>query len=91
MRDKNLDAELIFGIRPEDMHLGSESDYHWESKVFVTEKLGSSTFIYLEGDKEPIVMEVTGNTTIKVGDLVKIKLDLEKTHLFNSKNLSILE
>jgi len=91
MQDKNLDAELIFGIRPEDMHLGSKSDYHWESKVFVTEKLGSSTFIYLEGDKEPIVMEVTGNTTIKVGDLVKIKLDLEKTHLFNSKNLSILE
>jgi len=91
MQDKNLDAELIFGIRPEDMHLGSNNDYHWESKVFVTEKLGSSTFIYLEGDKEPIVMEVTGDTTIKVGDLVKIKLDLEKTHLFNSQNLSILE
>ena len=91
MQDKNLDAELIFGIRPEDMHLGSDNDYHWESKVFVTEKLGSSTFIYLEGDKEPIVMEVTGDTTIKVGDLVKIKLDLEKTHLFNSQNLSILE
>ena len=91
MQDKNLDAELIFGIRPEDMHLGSNNDYHWESKVFVTEKLGSSTFIYLEGDKEPIVMEVTGDTTIKVGDSVKIKLDLEKTHLFNSQNLSILE
>ena len=91
MQDKNLDAELIFGIRPEDMHLGSDNDYHWESKVFVTEKLGSSTFIYLEGDNEPIVMEVTGDTTIKVGDLVKIKLDLEKTHLFNSQNLSILE
>ena len=91
MQDKNLDAELIFGIRPEDMHLGSDNDYHWESKVFVTEKLGSSTFIYLEGDKEPIVMEVTGDTTIKLGDLVKIKLDLEKTHLFNSQNLSILE
>ena len=91
MQDKNLDADLIFGIRPEDMHLGSNNDYHWESKVFVTEKLGSSTFIYLEGDKEPIVMEVTGDTTIKVGDLVKIKLDLEKTHLFNSQNLSILE
>ena len=91
MQDKNLDAELVFGIRPEDMHLGSDNDYHWESKVFVTEKLGSSTFIYLEGDNEPIVMEVTGDTTIKVGDLVKIKLDLEKTHLFNSQNLSILE
>ena len=91
MQDKNLDADLIFGIRPEDMHLGSNNDYHWESKVFVTEKLGSSTFIYLEGDKEPIVMEVTGDTTIKVGDLVKIKLDLEKTHLFNSQNLSILD
>ena len=40
------------------MHLGSDNDYHWQSKVFVTEKLGSSTFIYLEGEKEPIVMEV---------------------------------
>ena len=91
LKDKNLDTEIIFGIRPEDMHLGSDNDYHWESKVFVTEKLGSSTFIYLEGEKEPIVMEVAGDTTIKVGDTVKVKLDLEKTHLFNSQNLSILE
>ena len=91
LKDKNLDTEIIFGIRPEDMHLGSDNDYHWQSKVFVTEKLGSSTFIYLEGEKEPIVMEVAGDTAIKVGDMVKIKLDLEKTHLFNSQNLSILE
>jgi ABC-type sugar transport system ATPase subunit len=91
LKDKNLDKEIIFGIRPEDMHLGSDSDYHWQSKVFVTEKLGSSTFIYLEGEKEPIVMEVAGDTAIKVGDIVKVKLDLEKTHLFNSQNLSILE
>ena len=91
LKDKNLDTEIIFGIRPEDMHLGSDNDYHWQSKVFVTEKLGSSTFIYLEGEKEPIVMEVAGDTTIKVGDIVKVKLDLEKTHLFNSQNHSILE
>ena len=91
LKDKNLDTEIIFGIRPEDMHLGSNNDYHWQSKVFVTEKLGSSTFIYLEGEKEPIVMEVAGDTAIKVGDIVKVKLDLEKTHLFNSQNLSILE
>ena len=77
LKDKNLDTEIIFGIRPEDMHLGSDNDYHWQSKVFVTEKLGSSTFIYLEGEKEPIVMEVAGDTAIKVGDIVKIKLDLE--------------
>ena len=91
LKDKNLDTEIIFGIRPEDMHLGSDNDYHWQSKVFVTEKLGSSTFIYLEGEKEPIVMEVAGDTAIKVGDIVKVKLDLEKTHLFNSQKLSILE
>jgi|TARA_B100000927_G_scaffold133400_1_gene107444 ABC-type sugar transport system ATPase subunit len=91
LKDKNLDTEIIFGIRPEDMHLGSDNDFHWQSKVFVTEKLGSSTFIYLEGEKEPIVMEVAGDTAIKVGDIVKVKLDLEKTHLFNSQNLSILE
>ena len=91
LKDKNLVKEIIFGIRPEDMHLGSNNDYHWQSKVFVTEKLGSSTFIYLEGEKEPIVMEVAGDTAIKVGDIVKVKLDLEKTHLFNSQNLSILE
>ena len=83
LKDKNLDTEIIFGIRPEDMHLGSDNDFHWQSKVFVTEKLGSSTFIYLEGEKEPIVMEVAGDTAIKVGDIVKVKLDLEKTHLFN--------
>ena len=91
LKDINFDVEITFGIRPEDIHLGSNNDYHWESKVYVTEKLGSSSLIYLEGEKEPIVMEVAGDTTIKAGDIVKVKLDLEKIHLFNSQNLSILE
>ena len=85
------DEKVTFGIRPEDIHITAESDHDWESKAFVVEKLGSNTFIYLEHDNEPVVVEAPGDSPVKVGDTIKVKFDLDRSNLFNSQNTNIIE
>jgi len=72
------------GIRPEHLTVNGESDGSWESKVFVVEKLGSGTFLYLEKEGEPFVVETEGDSKIKVGDTVKVGFSSSRCHLFDS-------
>ena len=74
------------GIRPEHLLINQEGDASWESKVFVVEKLGSGTFLYLEKDGEPLVVETDGDTNIKVGDNVKIGFTASRCHIFDKNN-----
>ena len=72
------------GIRPEHLTVNADGDGSWESKVFVVEKLGSGTFLYLEKDGEPLVVETDGDSNIKVGGTVKVGFDAARCHLFDS-------
>jgi ABC-type sugar transport system ATPase subunit len=74
------------GIRPEHLTVNKESDGSWESKVFVVEKLGSGTFLYLEKEGEPLVVETKGDSDIKVGDTVKVGFSASHCHIFDSSN-----
>ncbi len=76
--------EVQLGIRPEHLTVNSDSDGSWESKVFVVEKLGSGTFLYLEKEGEPLVVETEGDSNIKVGDTVKVGFAASRCHLFDS-------
>ena len=71
------------GIRPEHLLVNEEADASWESKVFVVEKLGSGTFLYLEKEGEPLVVETEGDTNIKVGDTIKVGFTASRCHLFD--------
>ena len=77
---------VTLGIRPEHVLVNQDSDGTWESKVFVVEKLGSGTFLYLEKDGEPLVAETEGHSDIKVGDTVKVGFPSNRCHLFDSSN-----
>ena len=72
------------GIRPEHLTVNQSGDASWDSKVFVVEKLGSGTFLYLEKEGEPLVVETDGDSNIKVGDTVKVGFDAARCHLFDS-------
>jgi ABC-type sugar transport system ATPase subunit len=72
------------GIRPEHLTVNGGGDGTWESKVFVVEKLGSGTFLYLEKEGEPLVVETDGDSNIKVNDTVKVGFDASRCHLFDS-------
>ena len=72
------------GIRPEHLTVNQDGDGSWESKVFVVEKLGSGTFLYLEKEGEPLVVETEGDSNIKVGDTVKVGFSASHCHLFDN-------
>ena len=81
------DGDVVqLGIRPEHLLINQEGDAAWESKVFVVEKLGSGTFLYLEKEGEPLVVETEGDTNIKVGDTVKVGFSASRCHLFDNSN-----
>jgi len=74
------------GIRPEHLLVNENADAMWEGKVFVVEKLGSGTFLYLEKDGEPLVVQTEGDSNIKVGDVVKVGFEASRCHIFDSSN-----
>jgi ABC-type sugar transport system ATPase subunit len=78
--------KVQLGIRPEHLLINQDGDANWESKVFVVEKLGSGTFLYLEKDDEPLVVETEGDTNIQVGDTVKIGFTASRCHLFDKNH-----
>ena len=86
----NSDEELLtLGIRPEHLTINEKSEASWEGKVFVVEKLGSGTFLYIDKENEPLVVAVDGNTNIKVGDFVKVGFNAKFCHLFNGQGTII--
>ena len=87
--DNTQEGDSIkIGIRPEHLILNAKTDSLWESKVFVVEKLGSGTYLYLEKEGDPLVVQTDGDTNIKVGDTVKIGFDPFRCHLFDNKGIS---
>ena len=76
--------QVTLGVRPEHLLVNKKSSSSWESKVFVVEKLGSGTFLYLEKEGEPLVVETEGDSKIKVGDTVKVGFSSSRCHIFNS-------
>tara|TARA_Y100001970_G_scaffold288952_1_gene417829 strand:+ start:757 stop:1863 length:1107 start_codon:yes stop_codon:yes gene_type:complete len=78
--------QIQLGIRPEHLLINQEADASWEGKVFVVEKLGSGTFLYLEKEGEPLVVEAEGDSNIKVGDTVKVGFSSSRCHLFDRDN-----
>ena len=81
-------GKVKLGIRPEHLLVNKDADANWEGKVFVVEKLGSGTFLYLEKEGEPLVVETDGDSKIKVGDTVNVGFVASRCHLFDEKNQS---
>ena len=80
----SLEGDMVLlGIRPEHLLVNKDSDANWESKVFVVEKLGSGTFLYLEKEGEPLVVQTTGDSNIKVGDSVNVGFEASRCHIFD--------
>ena len=80
---------ITLGVRPEHLLYNKESDSIWEGKVFVIEKLGSGTFLYVEKDDEPLVVAAEGDTNVKVGDRIKIGFSENRCHLFSNDGKSL--
>lgn len=91
----NVDIKNIYvGIRPSDFYLGNENDYDIKvNKVELIEKLGNETLIYfyLPGRKEFTLASLKLSMQDELGEIVYLKVNKEKVHLFNEKEESLLK
>ena len=82
-----LEQPLTAGLRPEHLSLATEAEAGWRATVHDAEYLGHETLLYLRlagmADPNPIlVARLPGIRPFHKGDVVKLRLDCERLHLF---------
>ncbi len=97
--------KVVLGIRPEDikddeMMISALPDSTFEAEVRVYELLGAEVFLYFTLEDKTntkdlnnfvdITARVNPRTTAKVGDTIKIALDLSKIHLFDKETEQVI-
>ncbi len=97
--------KVVLGIRPEDikddeMMISTLQDSTFEAEVRVYELLGAEVFLYFTLEDKSntkdlnnyvdITARVNPRTTAKVGDTIKIALDLSKIHLFDKETEQVI-
>ncbi len=80
--------EVIFGIRPEDIHNPqfAPPGIHAEpieAKVDVTELMGNEIFLYLVAGKNSFVARVDPRTRFNIGDRVQVVFNMDNFHIFD--------
>lgn len=82
------DKDLVFGIRPEDIHSEEAFLETWpnqivESTVVVSELLGSTIQLYQKVDETEFVAIVNARDYHTPGDKVRMGFDVNKAHFFD--------
>ncbi len=82
--------EIIFGIRPEDIHdenLVKETypDAVTNFKVDVAELLGSETNITAQFEGQTVIARVDARTDIAINDTIELVFDMNKSHFFDTE------
>lgn len=80
--------EIIVGIRPEDVYCDNEcteaSDNNIiEAKVDISEMLGAETYLYLNIEGNSIIVRVDRKENYIRNDIVKLRFNEERIHLFD--------
>jgi multiple sugar transport system ATP-binding protein len=83
-----IDKDVIFGIRPEDIHDPSYAppgihQASVETKVDVTELMGNEVFLYLVTGDKSFVARVDPRSKARIGDKVQVAMNLDNMHLFD--------
>ena len=86
---KNKQYDVIFGIRPEDIHdasmVGSQYPYSHkiDSVVQVAELLGHEYFIHTNYNNKDLISKIRSVNVLAPGDKITLLLDLGKAHIFD--------
>jgi multiple sugar transport system ATP-binding protein len=95
-RDRNpvlkphLGKEVIFGIRPEDIHDKrfvpvDVTAAPLVARVDVIEPMGAERYLFLNVDSQDFVARVDPRSAASVGEDLEIALNMDNMHLFNAK------
>ena len=87
---EHLDKQIIFGIRPEDIHNPNFTPpgiipQPVESTVDVTELMGNEIFVYLKTGENVFVARVDPRSQYKVNDDVQVVFNMENMHIFDQE------
>ena len=87
--------QVVFGIRPEDVHdeelyISTMPDSVLETKIDVIEMLGSETLLYMHIGDVVLNARVNPRIKAKVGDVIKIAVDMNKMHLFDKETEKVI-
>lgn len=83
-----VDKEVIFGIRPEDIHNPQYAPPSIiaetvEAKVDVTELMGNEIFLYLVNGNHDFVARVDPRTRVEMGDITHVAFNMDNMHIFD--------
>ena len=81
---------VVLGIRPEDIDdsaraLEERKDSTFSTKVTGYELLGSEVLLYYTVDGTSMTAKVSSATTARLGDAIKLGMDIEKIHVFDKE------
>jgi multiple sugar transport system ATP-binding protein len=87
--EKLIDKDIIFGIRPENIH---NPDFAppsiiaetVEAEVDVTELMGNEIFLYLVNGGHNFVARVDPRTEVEMGDKIQVAFNMENMHIFDA-------
>jgi multiple sugar transport system ATP-binding protein len=80
------DGELRIGIRPEAVRIARTGGA--KAKVELVERLGERTLVYARlGDGQPITAEDEGESKLRIGDDVRLKIDGSSAHVFDANGV----
>jgi multiple sugar transport system ATP-binding protein len=73
------------GVRPEHVRLSTIQSAHWTPvTVYVTEMMGSETFVIVETGSQKVIARIPGSFRADAGRSAWISFDLTKAHLFDA-------
>ncbi|MDR2909075.1 MAG: ABC transporter ATP-binding protein, partial [Oscillospiraceae bacterium] len=84
-------SEILLGIRPENLYDDlSDPEVNTgaviEATVEVSEPMGSEVYLTLDFCGSKLTARVKPQTTSRMGDVIKLALDMSKAHLFDKKS-----
>lgn len=84
------DKEVIFGIRPEDVHDKLFVQYASEDNTIkatceVVEPMGAEIYLYLNAGKHTLIARVGGHNKSVVNQEMDMVFDMSKAHFFDSR------
>jgi multiple sugar transport system ATP-binding protein len=84
----SIDQEVIIGIRPSDIHLSDElldHPYTLNVQVETCELLGATIHLETKVGEHTFVVETASSDLIKEGQYIKLYIDKQQIHVFDSQ------
>jgi len=81
----NDNHQIILGIRPEDINVGSTSEKSMEFKIELIEPMGADTLIWSSMENTPFSVRLEGSTAFKIGDLINIEFNIKRSSVFDKE------